>query len=63
MTHSEPVVPCPGCKEGWRPVDAKFCSTCFEGQIEYLKGVIENLTEELRRNASYSVTSKPLGGE
>lgn len=42
MTYSEPVVPCPSCKEGWKPVEAKHCSECFEGQIELLRNALDN---------------------
>lgn len=37
----EPVEPCT-CKEGWKPVGAKFCSTCFEGQIDLLTNALDN---------------------
>lgn len=38
---SEPVIPCPTCPEGWRPLDKEHCASCYEGQIERLREAIE----------------------
>jgi hypothetical protein len=38
---SEPVIPCPTCPEGWRPLDKEHCADCYEGQIERLRTEIE----------------------
>ena len=44
---SEPVVPCPTCPEGWRPLDKEHCADCYEGKIERLNTRIEALEAAL----------------
>lgn len=40
---SEPVTSCPGCPEGWRPLDKKYCAECYEGKIERLRHALEEV--------------------
>lgn len=42
MTYSEPVVPCTGCKGGWKHPGNRFCAECYEGQIELLRNALDN---------------------
>jgi len=60
MTYSEPVVPCPSCKEGWKPLEAKHCSECYEGQIERLRAEAEAFRSLVGRISDYfHVNAKP----
>lgn len=45
---SEPVEPCPTCREGWKPLDQPHCDACYEGKLSRLRDWIDPMAQVMR---------------